>query len=166
MDSGAIIKLFETTPYDFRWARREEWKPAMMMVWKTFMKFEAQDYTERGIKAFFEFISDDDIYRAFLNGTYKVMVALDKDRIIGVGSIRNRNILSLLFVDEEYHKQGVGSILLELLGCYIRDEQNEHEMYVKAAPYAVNFYIHSGFVPLREEQTHDGIRVTPMEKRL
>lgn len=161
-----MLKLFETTPYDFRWARTGEWKEAMMMVWKTFMKFEAKDYSEEGVKAFFEFISDDDIYRAFLNGTYKVMVALDGDRIIGVGSIRNMNILSLLFVDEEYHRQGVGAILIELLGSYVRDELGEKNFYVKAAPYAVDFYKKMGFVVLREEQQYDGIRVTPMEKNL
>lgn len=166
MDSGKIIKLFETTPYDFRWARQGEWKTAMLMVWKTFMKFEAQDYTEEGVKAFFEFISDDDIYRAFLNGTYKVMVALDGERIIGVGSIRNMNILSLLFVDEEYHRQGVGAILLELLACHVRDELGENRLYVKAAPYAVEFYKKMGFIVLNKEQEHDGIRVTPMEKDL
>lgn len=166
MDYREIVKLFETTPYDFRWARKHEWKSAMMMSWKTFMKFEACDYTEEGVKAFFEFISDNDIYRAFLNGTYKVMVALDGERIIGVGSLRNVNILSLLFVDEEYHKQGVGSILLELLGSYVRDEEGEKKMFVKAAPYAVDFYKHSGFSVIGKEIEHDGIRVTPMEKTL
>lgn len=166
MDSEEIVKLFETTPYDFRWARKEEWKPAMLLAWKTFMKFEACDYTDEGKKAFFEFISDDDIYRAFLNGTYKLMVALDGDKIIGIGSLRNVNILSLLFVDEEYHKQGVGSILLELLGSFVRDEQGENKLYVKAAPYAVHFYENSGFMSFQKEIEHDGIRVTPMVKNL
>ncbi|MCQ2494331.1 MAG: GNAT family N-acetyltransferase [Lachnospiraceae bacterium] len=130
------------------------------------MKFEACDYTEEGVKAFFEFISDDDIYRAFLNGTYKVMVAVDGERIIGVGSLRNINILSLLFVDEEYHRQGVGSILIELLGSYVRDEMGEKRLFVKAAPYAVEFYKNNGFTVIGKEIVHDGIRVTPMEKNL
>lgn len=166
MDSGKIIELFSTTPYDFRWARPEEWKPAMMMVWKTFMKFESPDYSQEGVRSFFEFITDDDIYRAFLKGTYKMMVALDGDRIIGVGTIRNVNMLSLLFVDEEYHRQGVGSILLELLGSYVRDELGEKVFYVKSAPYAVEFYKSQDFRAIREEQERDGIRVTPMEKLL
>ena len=130
------------------------------------MKFEAPDYTQEGIRNFFEFITDEDIHSAFLKGTYQMMVALDGKKIIGVGTIRNVNILSLLFVDEEYHRQGVGSILLELLSCYIRDEKGEHVFHVKAAPYAVEFYKSQDFHVLRQEQAHDGIRVTPMEKLL
>ena len=122
MDSEKTLKLYETTPYDFRWAKKEDWKEAMMMVWKTFMRFEASDYTEEGVKLFFEFITDDDIYKAFLGGTYRMLLAFDSRRIIGVGTVRNKNILSLLFVDEAYHRKGVGSILLGLLGDYVRSD--------------------------------------------
>ncbi|MCR4618236.1 MAG: GNAT family N-acetyltransferase [Lachnospiraceae bacterium] len=166
MGDDEIIKLFKETPYDYRWARKEEWKPAMMMVWKTFMKFESPDYSQEGIREFFEFITDDDIYRAFLNGTYRMMVALDGDRIIGVASLRNRNILSLLFVDEQYHRKGVGSVLLELLGSYVKDTNKEFIFHVKAAPYAVAFYRNRGFRATSDEQEKGGIRVTPMEKVL
>lgn len=166
MASEKIIRLLETTPYEFRWARTEEWKPAMMMVWKTFMKFESRDYSQEGIKEFFEFITDDDIYRAFLKGTYRVMVALDGDRIVGVGSIRNMNILSLLFVDEEYHRRGIGSILLELLGSHVKETYGEYFFRVKAAPYALGFYRSLGFYETGAEQEKGGIRVTPMEKVL
>jgi GNAT superfamily N-acetyltransferase len=161
-----IVNLLETTPYDYRWARPEEWKPAMMMVWKTFLRFESKDYSQEGIKEFFEFITDDDIYKAFLQGTYRMMVALDEDRIIGVGTIRNMNILSLLFVDEEYHRQGVGSVLLELLGDYVKEKNGEFIFHVKAAPYAVEFYKSLGFRATAAEQEKAGIRVTPMEKVL
>ncbi len=159
-------ELLKSIPYDFRWARKEEWKPAMMMVWKTFMKFEAPDYTEEGVKEFFEFITDDDIYVAFLRDNYRVMVALDGDRIVGVGTIRNRNVLSLLFVDEEYHRKGIGTVLVDLLSDYIKGEYKEEVFHVKAAPYAVGFYQNRGFYATGIEQVKAGIRVTPMEKKL
>ena len=166
MASEKIVKLIENTPYDFRWAAESDWKPAMMMVWNTFMKFESPDYSQQGIKEFFEFITDDDIYKAFLKGSYRMMVATDGDRIIGVGSLRNMNILSLLFVDEEYHRQGVGSILLELLGDYVKEKKGETLFKVNAAPYAVKFYEKLGFAATGSEQEKCGIRITPMEKVL
>ncbi len=166
MGSGKVEELLKNIPYDFRWARLEEWKPAMMMVWKTFMKFESPDYSDEGIKEFFDFITDDDIYKAFLKGTYRVMVALDGDRIIGVGTLRNLNVLSLLFVDEEYHHKGVGSVLIELLGEYVKTRNGEQIFRVKSAPYAVGFYKEQGFRATGEEQEKAGIRVTPMEKLL
>lgn len=130
------------------------------------MKFVSPDYTEEGVKEFFEFITDDDVYIAFLRGTYRVLVALDGDKIIGVASLRNMNILSLLFVDAEYHRKGVGRILVELMGDYVRRNNNEFFFRVKASPYAVNFYKSVGFYATGDEQERGGIRVTPMEKVL
>ena len=39
-------------------AYREEWDDAMALAWRTFMRFEAQDYTQEGIKSFQDFITD------------------------------------------------------------------------------------------------------------
>lgn len=151
-------------PYEIRWAKAEEWTPAMTMIWKTFMKFEGNDYTEEGIQNFFDFITDDDLYKAFLKGNYQLMVALDKDRIVGAGSIRNCNHLSLLFVDEEYHHRGIGASLMNQLCEYLQMEEGERYMSLKAAPYAVNFYRKLGFRAVAPEEEYSGIRVTPMEK--
>lgn len=153
------------TQYEFRWARENEWSPAMKMIWKTFLKFEGNDYTEEGIRNFFDFITDDDLHTAFLRGNYRMMVALDKGKVIAAGSIRNRNHLSLLFVDEEYHRRGVGRTLMEKLCAYLKREAGECRMTLKAAPYAVNFYRRLGFCPTtNEEEEYSGIRVTSMEK--
>ncbi|MDE6642168.1 MAG: GNAT family N-acetyltransferase [Acetatifactor sp.] len=152
--------------YVVRWARENEWAPAMKMIWKTFLKFEGRDYTQEGIKNFFDFITDDDLYVAFLKGTYRMMVALDGEKVIGAGSIRNRNHLSLLFVDEDYHHMGVGSALLTGLCDYLKREAGECCMSLKAAPYAVDFYMKQGFKTVKPEEEYSGIRVTAMEKVL
>jgi len=150
--------------YEIRWARVEDWAPAMKMIWKTFMKFEGNVYTEEGIQNFFDFISDDMLYNAFLKGNYQMMVAVDRGRIVGAGSVRNRNHLSLLFVDEEYHHRGIGAALLNRLCEYLKVEEGERYMSLKAAPYAVGFYRKVGFREVAPEEEYSGIRVTPMEK--
>lgn len=154
----------ENFPFRIRWARVEEWEPVMKMIWRTFLKFEAVDYTEEGIRNFLDFITDDKLFHAFLRGEYQMMVALDKDRVVGAASIRNRNHLSLLFVDEAYHRRGIGRHLLERFYTYLRSELGEHCMSVKAAPYAVEFYKRIGFRTLGPEEQVGGIRVTSMEK--
>lgn len=151
-------------PYEVRWAREEEWTPAMEMIWRTFMKYEGSDYSEEGIQNFFEFITDDDLYVSFLKGEYRLMVALDGRKVIGAGSLRNRNYLSLLFVEEAYHHKGVGSAILRKLCEYLKTEVGERYMSLQAAPYAVNFYRKQGFRTVRPEMEFSGIRVTPMEK--
>lgn len=151
-------------PYEVRWARENEWAPAMKMIWRTFLKFEGSDYTQEGIKNFFDFITDDALYTAFTKGEYQLMVALDGDEVIGAGSIRNRNHLSLLFVDERYHHRGVGRTILTALCDYLKREEGERYMSLTAAPYAVNFYKRLGFRTVKPEEEYSGIRVTVMEK--
>ncbi|MCH5340161.1 MAG: GNAT family N-acetyltransferase [Acetatifactor sp.] len=153
-------------PYEIRWARESEWAPAMKMIWRTFLQYDGKDYTQEGIRSFFEFITDDDLYMAFLRGEYQMMVALEKGRIIGAGSLRNRNHLSLLFVDGDYHHMGVGSTILIRLCEYLEREMGERYMSLRAAPYAVDFYRKLGFRTVRPEEEYSGIRVTTMVKVL
>lgn len=151
-------------PYEIRWAREDEWSPAMKMIWRTFLKFEGKDYTREGVKNFFDFITDDDLHEAFLRGEYRMMVALDGEEVIGAGSIRSKNHLSLLFVEEAYHRRGVGSAIMEKLCDYLKKEVGERFISLKASPYAVNFYRKLGFIAIRPEEEYSGIRVTAMEK--
>lgn len=149
---------------EIRWARDNEWAPAMQMIWRTFLKYDGKDYTEEGIKNFFDFITDDDLHVAFLKGEYQMMVALTGGEVIGAGSIRNRNHLSLLFVDGTYHRMGIGSAILIRLCDYLQHEAGERYMTLKAAPYAVDFYRKLGFHVVKPEEEHSGIRVTSMVK--
>ena len=95
-----------------------------------------------------------------------MMVALDEERVIGAASVRNRNHLSLLFVDEEYHRRGVGRTLMKKMTEYLKTEAGERYMSLKASPYAVEFYRKLGFHAVTPEEEISGIRVTGMEKIL
>ena len=150
--------------YEVRWARESEWTPAMRMIWRTFLEYDGKDYTEEGIRNFFEFITDDDLYVSFLKGEYQMMVALAEGKVIGAGSVRNRNHLSLLFVDGDYQHMGVGSAILIGLCDYLQREVGERYISLKAAPYAVDFYKKLGFYVVRPEEEYAGIRVTSMIK--
>ena len=151
-------------PYKIRWARVEEWEPMMKMVWRTFLRFEAKDYTDEGIHNFLDFITDEKLFHSFLRGDYQVMVATDDNKVVGMASVRNRNHLSLLFVDEPYHRRGIGRELLKRFCEYLEKEEGEPYMSVKAAPYAVKFYQKLGFRAVSPEEQVGGIRVTSMEK--
>ncbi len=158
-----MLNKHSTFPFLIRWADQADWEEMMKMVWETFLKFEGNDYTEEGIKSFRDFITDKGLYESFLRGKYHVMVALDGHRIIGMASVRNYNHLSLLFVDEAYHRKNVGSMLIKEMSAYLKSE-GERYISVKAAPYAVQFYKKLGFRAVRPEEEYDGIRVTLMEK--
>ncbi|HKM35222.1 MAG TPA: GNAT family N-acetyltransferase [Lachnospiraceae bacterium] len=148
---------------DIRWASPADWQSTMQMVWKTFLKYEADDYTEEGIHNFYDFLTNGRIHKMFLEGTYLMMIALDDDRVIGQISVRNGNHISLLFVDEDYHNKGVGRELINKMGDYLKCNRNEVYVSVKAAPYAVGFYRRLGFRECSPEQEFSGIRVTSMQ---
>ena len=45
----------------------------MHMIWKTFLKFEAVDYTAAGIRNFYDFITDEHLYKSFQQGRYQML---------------------------------------------------------------------------------------------
>ncbi len=153
-----------TQAYAVRPIYRNEWDDAMMLAWRTFMRFEANDYTKRGIESFQDFISDQVLHRMFLMGAYQVFGAFDGDKLVGIISLRNETHISLLFVDAAYHMKGIGRTLMEYVVNYVCSEEGYRRVTVNAAPYAVGFYHKVGFMDTDTEKTNDGIRYTPMER--
>lgn len=149
--------------YEVRFAYTEEWQDAMNLAWKTFLKFEAKDYSQEGIESFREFITDQTLYKLFKFGTYQLMVALSHDKIVGIISLRDISHISLLFVEESFHYKGIGKLLIHKAAEYLMSEEGILKMTVNAAPYAIGFYHKLGFTDTDIELTNDGIRYTPME---
>ncbi len=158
MDNKSLMFAPE---YTLSFADESDWEEAMDLAWHTFLKFEAADYGREGTRNFLNFISGDLIYNMFLNGEYLVAVAKDRGKIIGVGTVRNGHHISLLFVDEAYHRQGIGTAILSFLQQEI-SKNGSMIMSVNAAPYGVPFYQKIGFKATADLQTTDGIQYVPM----
>ena len=149
--------------YQIRSAYRDEWDDAMALAWKTFLQFEADIYTVEGVRHFEDFITDTTLHRMFIMGAYQMFVALKDNKIVGMITLRNASHISLLFVDEKYHRQGIGRALIEYVREYLLSEAGVSKVTVNAAPYGVAFYHKLGFRDLRPEEERDGIKYTPME---
>lgn len=140
----------------------EEYEAVMGIVWRTFLKFEAPDYSKEGIKSFQDFITDPVLHRMFILGEYQIFVAVCKGKILGMISLRDRTHISLLFVDKQYHKQGIGRELVDYLKHYMQTELYEGKITVNASPYGLGFYHKLGFYDTDMEQVRQGVRFTPM----
>lgn len=151
------------TAYQIRNAYREEWQDAMALAWKTFLRFEADVYSPEGVKNFENFITDSTLYRMFVMGAYQMFVAVEHSRLVGMITLRDTTHISLLFVDEAYHRQGIGRGLIGYLADYLRTEVGAERVTVNSSPYGVGFYHKMGFRDIRPEETKDGIIYTPME---
>ena len=143
-----------------------DWEETMAMTWRTFLKFEAKDYGVEGVDNFRNFIADPILRRMFLIGTYHMYVATHQEKIVGMVSLRDKNHISLLFVDEAYHKQGIGRRLIDTIGTFSKEEYGKDEITVNAAPYGFGFYKKVGFFSTSPLMTSGGIKYTSMKKKI
>lgn len=153
----------DTFPYEIRMAYQDEWEAAMALAWKTFLQYEADDYEPEGVRSFEDFITDNTLHRMFIMGAYQMLVALQEGKLIGMITVRDNSHISLLFVDEKYHRRGIGRELMNRLCEYLERELGVKRITVNASPFGVGFYHKLGFRDLQAEQTSEGIRYTPME---
>ena len=142
----------------------EEYADAMEMVWRVFLKYNASGYSHEGVLNFRKFLTDETLYLRYREGEYPMFGFFDdKGEPKGVISLRNKNHISLLFVDDSFRNRGVGKRLLDYLCTYCREYEAQTVITVNSSPYAVGFYRKYGFVDTGEEQMSDGITFTPME---
>ncbi len=153
----------DTSPYEIRWAYLREWDDVMIFVWNVFMQSHGKGCADEGRDSFYRFIADPELRNEFLRGEYPVLVARREEVITGVAAIRYRNHLSLLFVDRDYQRQGIGKALVTAVAQYVM-ESGERYMSVRAVSDAVNFYRKMGFHGVGPEEEFAGIRMTDMER--
>ena len=152
----------EELAYEIRFAAQEKWEEAMGLAWKTFLEFEADVYTMEGVRSFEDFITDSGLKRMFIMGIYQMMTAYDHGRMVGMITLRNEVHISLLFVDKNYHRHGIGRALIMKMADYVKDELGKRRLTVNASPYGVAFYHQLGFRDLGPQKQQDGIIYTPM----
>ncbi|MBQ3798495.1 MAG: GNAT family N-acetyltransferase [Butyrivibrio sp.] len=135
----------------------------MKLAWETFVRFDAPDYSQEGIQNFRNFVNDEMLRKMFLAGHYQLFVAIDDGKYVGMLTLRDKKHISLLFVDKDYHHNGVASALIKYVSKYALDEEGIDRLTVNSSPYAINFYRKRGFKDQGPETVADGIRFTPME---
>lgn len=151
---------------DYRLINEDEWQDAIDLVYHIFLKFDAPLFTEAGVEHFRSFIYDPTLKQMFLSGTFPVIAAFDQDRIVGVIALRQFNHISLLFVDESYHMNGIGSQLVREMATLVKTRFCEEQMTVNSSPYAIDFYHRIGFEDTSRQVMEDGIYYTPMKWKL
>jgi tRNA (cmo5U34)-methyltransferase len=85
------------------------------------------------------------------------------DRIIGMIATKPPSHISLLFVDKQYHRQGIARALYQKIIEYYSKDGGCTEITVYSSLYAVEAYKRLGFVATDTEQQKNGIRFVPMK---
>jgi GNAT superfamily N-acetyltransferase len=93
------------------------------------------------------------------------LVALCNDELVGMIELRGTDHLSMLFVDDRFHRRGIARALLE--GAIQRLAGPGAELSnieVNSSRYAIPIYRRLGFEISGPEQTVNGITFTPMRR--
>lgn len=139
--------------YPVRRLSGEEIPAALELMWEVFLKFEAPEYPEDGVRFFRQSLDDERRNRAMnFYGAY------DGDKLVGALCMRAPQHIGDFFVREEYHRRGIGRALFEAM----RKDYVKQEFTVHASPCAVPVYERLGFRATNKEQLTDGLRYTPM----
>lgn len=151
-----------------RYARfeRGQEKEVYELVWAVFAKYEAPDYPEEGVQTFRNFIEPDNLKKMAGNDN-RIYCCFDDKKLVGVLAFRGTAHISLLFVDEQYHRQGIAKTLLDKALIEIAACNPEiDEITVNSSPYAESIYTRMGFTAQSAIQQQDGILFIPMLKKL
>lgn len=143
--------------------KKRELPAALTLCREVFLEFEAPDYPPEGTENFLAFLELGQIGRMIDSGLLTFFGAYRDNLLIGTGAVKEQNHICLLFVRKEYHRLGVGTLLLDAMLKSCRKSGAEKAT-VNASPYGVPFYQARGFQKLGEEQCRDGIRFVPMER--
>lgn len=157
---------------EIRELKEADIKEAMGLVRQVFNRFVAPEYSQEGIDEFQKFVEPETVIRNMGAGVLKLWGCFDDGCIAGVIAMKSFAVdllrgpywsgshIDMLFVKEEYHRQGIAKRLLETAkqACF-----EAREITVYSSPYAVGIYKRLGFAPTGGEMTVNGIRFTPMK---
>lgn len=120
-----------------------------------------------GFRLFRHFIEYHNMVEKVNQGEMKFYGCYLNQYLIGVIALRTGQHISLLFVRGKFHHLGVATKLMKVVENEVLAQNPKiRAITVNASPYAVGFYEKNGFVTLDKEQKADGIRFTPMRKRI
>lgn len=126
---------------------------ALDLTWKTFLEYEAPDYSQEGIEEFKKSIDDKEwlCAREFYG-------AYEENVLLGLIATKDKSHIALFFVDGEYHRRGIGRKLFEK----VLEENDKDYFTVNSSPYAKEIYEHLGFECVDDIQCINGLKFYPM----
>jgi len=149
--------------YIFKKIELSDLNKATTLIWNVFLEFEANEYSEEGIKEFKSFIEYDSLKEMmeteniFLDGCYQ------DNKLIGVIGYNLKPHINLLFVDKKYHGQGIAKTLFNRMLDVCKSENEGFVISVNSSPYAHEIYHKLGFSDTDKIQVLNGISFYPME---
>lgn len=132
------------------------------LIIDAFDKYIARDYNYQGIDTFKSFVTIENLNNIFDNKELIIGAFDSEKRIRGIIIGRGFKHLSLLFVDNNHHKKGIATNLLNTYIQTVKEMDEINSISVNSSPYARDFYTNRGFKEVGEIEVRDGIISIPM----
>jgi ribosomal protein S18 acetylase RimI-like enzyme len=137
----------------------------LQLVWDVFEEFEAYQYSVEGVRVFQSGLEYSSIKLLLHNLEMTMWGCFHNGKTIGMIATKRSNHISMLFVDKQFHRQGVARSLYRKFIEYCSKDDNCSEITVNSSLYAVEAYKKLGFVATDTEQQKNGIRYIPMKHK-
>lgn len=149
-----MINFRKERKMDIRKVKNVEVNKALKLAWEVFLDFEAFGYERSGVEEFRIFLD----CRELIN-TLEFYGAYEKDEIIGMIAVQDKQHICMFFVKRIKQRQGIGRALLEK----VLENGNLNEIMANVPPYSLVAYKKLGFKVLSKEQNINGITFIPMK---
>ena len=148
--------------------RRDDARAVAALISDTYAQFNSREGTKRAVRDYVESYSPDgkgteEIHKRF-SRTPHCFVALNGSQVVGmVRGIENH--LINLFVDGDYHRQGIATHLVQRFEKACR-KAGFAEVVLRASLHATPFYELIGYKKTTGVRNFHGLKVQPMKKKL
>jgi len=142
-----------------------EEKDVYDLIVRIFQEHVAPVYSKNGIEKFLGMLSPNGLSEMNKGKSSFVILAKQRNRPIGMLAVRNESHITLIFVDSQYQRKGIGKHLLdEAIKICLNRNSELTAVTVSSSPNSILFYEGVGFEVQGDEVDEDGMRFTPMRK--
>jgi ribosomal protein S18 acetylase RimI-like enzyme len=155
-----------STVVRYRRLRDSEVEEASKLARRVFDEFVAAQYSVEGQEEFHRYASPNAMRKRHRDGN--LGFAAERDgRLIGMLQLRDGEHITMLFVEGDSQRQGIGRSLIDAATEYVRTRQPPvRVLTVASTPNAIDAYQRMGFVPVGSEQVLKGIRFVSMKREI
>jgi ribosomal protein S18 acetylase RimI-like enzyme len=155
-----------STVVQYRRLRDSEVEDASALARRVFDEFVATQYSVEGQEEFRRYSSPRAMRKRHGDG-YLAFAAERDGRLIGMLQLRDGEHITMLFVEGDSQRQGIGRSLIGAATDYVRTRQPPvRVLTVASTPNAIDAYRRMGFVPVGSEQVLKGIRFVSMQREI
>jgi len=150
----------------YRYMKLGEESSVSELALKTFNEFIAYECTDEGIYEIKSFFDPEAIKKRSEENSF-VLVSVSNELIVGMLEMQEYRHLSMLFVNKEFHRNGIARGLLnKSIEIALSKNPRLRNITVNSSRYAEPVYQRMGFVRTQRMQIEKGIKYIPMALKL